>query len=160
MTDTAITKIMTLNNISEWNKKDLAQLAHESVAEVAENGGDTLALLAMAAKLEHYAGEVKKAAKQRGINDLAKFGKGGTMVGGVALMLKETGVTYDYSADHNWLRINGEIERLDEHLTLCENRLKATPPEGIIMTDELTGELYKAYPPVRTARESIQATIK
>ncbi|MBC3785746.1 hypothetical protein [Spirosoma utsteinense] len=158
-TQASISQILTLNNIGGWTKKDLTELAKASVDDVAENGQDTLALLALAAKLEHFAGEVKKSAKGRGVADLAKYGKGAVAISGVKLQIKETGVSYDYSADPVWVSLNVQLEHAKDNLAAQEKTLKGLPYEGKMMVDEVTGDLYRAYPPAKSAKESIQATI-
>ncbi len=156
---TTATQVLTLNNIGVWNKKELTELAQTSVAEMAECGDDVLGLLALAAKLEHFAGEIKRVAKDRGIDDLAKWGKSGVSKSGVVLVPKEVGVTYDYSRDPIWVRQTGQIAQLDEQLARRETLLKSLPVEGQLQVDEETSEIFRAYPPLRTGRESIQATI-
>lgn len=156
---TAITQILTLQNIGAWSKKDLLQLAVESVNDVAENGEDVLGLLAMAAKLELFAGEVKKAAKDRGIEDLAKYGKGGVAKGGVKLVLAETGVKYFYGGDDAWSIRNKAVEESTEKRKEWENFLLGLPQGGMVIADPETGVEYHAYPPAREGKESIKATI-
>ncbi|GAB3948416.1 hypothetical protein GCM10028805_22750 [Spirosoma harenae] len=159
METNAVTQVLTLNRIGDWNKKDLTELAKASVDEVAENGEDTLALLAMAAKLEHFAGEVKKAAKDRGITDLAKYDKSSVAKGGVQLALKETGVNYDYSNDPVWSQLDAAVKLAEKARKEHEELLKKLPSGGMGLTHPETGETYLAYRPLRTAKESITATI-
>ncbi|GAB3550296.1 hypothetical protein [Spirosoma fluminis] len=159
METNAVSQVLTLNNISGWSKKELSELAAVSVADVAENGEDTLALLALAAKLEHFAGEVKKAAKAAGIQDLAKYGREPVTKSGVKLVLKETGVSYDYSNDSIWLLYDERVKQAEACRKEHEELLKKIPRSGLGVTDPTTGETYLAYPPLRKASESIQATI-
>ena len=156
---TQISQVLALTNISTWSKKDLSELATASVDEVADNGEDVLGLLALSAKLEFYAGEVKKAAKSRGIADLARYGKAGFAKGGVKLQVAETGVSYDYSHDPAW-----QLRKADETAKTVlrkewEDVLRSLPTGGMVISDPDTGELYHAYPPAKTGQESIKATI-
>lgn len=157
--NTAITQVLTFQNIGAWSKKDLTELAQASVDDVAETGEDVLGLIALAAKLEHYAGEVKKAAKAAGINDLAKYGRAGVAKGGVKLVLKETGVRYDYSQDRTWQIRNQTTQEATAKRKEWEDLLSVIPKGGMVITDPDTGEEYHAYAPARTGTESIQATI-
>lgn len=145
--------------IGEWSKQHLTSYAKASVAELAENGEDVLTLLSLAAKLEHYAGEVKKAAKEAGLEELARYGREGVAKSGVKLLIKEVGVNYSYERDSVWVQRMADVDAANTLLADWEQILKKMPPEGMIISDPETGELYRAYPPVKTARESIQATI-
>ncbi len=126
---------------------------------MAETGQDTLALLALAAKAGTLRRRSQKAAKGRGVEDLAKYGKEAVAISGVKLQIKETGVTYDYSADPVWVSLNVQLEHAKDNVSAQEKVLKGLPYEGKMMVDEVTGDLYRAYPPAKSAKESIQATI-
>ncbi|WP_018622051.1 hypothetical protein [Spirosoma luteum] len=158
--ETALTSLVTLENIGKWSKKDLSNIARKNVGDVADNGGDTLSLLALAAKLEHFAKEVKEAAKSRGIADLALYGKDGVAKEGVKLLIREVGVTNDYTKDEVWNELLAVADAAQEKLAQHENLLKALPHGGMVIAHPDTGIMYLAFPPVKQGRESIQATIQ
>lgn len=159
MQNKAVTQVLTLTNISGWTKRELTDLATASVAEIADNGDDVLSLLALSAKLEHFAKEVKDAAKERGITDLSKYGREGVAKQGVKLAIKEVGVRYDYSADPIWQLRDEAVKSATASRKEWETLLSAVPVGGMVVADPDTGSEYHAHRPARTASESITATI-
>jgi len=150
---------LSLTGLSELSKKQLTIKAEETALDVYEQGGDGLSLISVASKVKHFATELEKAAKNVGLSDLEKYEKTGVAKEGVQLKIKETGVNYDYSADPVWRRLMGEVNAAKGKLAEWEEFLKKIPREGQSITDENSGEIYTARPPVRTAKTSIEATI-
>ncbi|RIV23644.1 hypothetical protein DYU11_11730 [Fibrisoma montanum] len=151
--------VIKLQHLTDLSKSDLAIMAAATVEYAVEGGHDTLALLGLATKLELYAAEVKKQAKTAALNELATYGKGGVAKAGVKLQLAEVGVSYDYTHDPVWQSRNADVTAAKSLLKDWEELLKKIPHGGMVISDPDTGEEYTAHPLLRTAEESIKASI-
>lgn len=143
------------------NKKEITQIAKDRANYLVENGEDTEREYAQAEIIKTYATEFQKALKSSKsfIDGITAIGKGGVTKEGVTLTYSETG-EYDYSSDPVWQRLNDEVEQAKKKLKEHQELLKKVPVGGKMMLDESTGEMYRAYRPVRLVADTIKATIK
>ncbi|ARK08900.1 hypothetical protein A6C57_00455 [Fibrella sp. ES10-3-2-2] len=143
-----------------FDKTVLTAFAREYVAELVENGGDVLSLLAQAAKLELLAEELKEQAKKAALEEVRQYGKEGVSKGGVSMIVKESGVKYDYTIDPTWANLNATVVEATKARQQHETYLKALPYEGTTYTCDATGNMYRAYPPAKRAGETVFLEIK
>lgn len=76
--------------------------------------------------------------------------------------IKEAGTKYDFS-QCNDLHLQALYQlqnQTDESIKAKESFLKTVPQEGVLITDEFTGETYKVYPPSKTSTTTVSVTLK
>lgn len=152
--------LITPPDLTRQTKAELVAYADNWVTTRAQEGWDLLEPLAAAAKMELLASAIKDKAKQAALTEVGQYGRQGVTRSGVAMILKEAGVTYDYSNDRVWCELNRTVLAALEQRKEQETFLKSIPPEGCLCVDESTGEEYRAYPPLRSASDGIQLSIK
>ncbi|MEZ0485431.1 hypothetical protein [Fibrella aquatica] len=141
-------------------KKELAQFATEFVRQLVEDGGDSISLLAQAARLEFLATCLKESAKTATIEEVRAYGKEGINRYGVSMTVKESGTKYDYSLNPTWANLNAVVAQATEARKQHETYLKAIPYTGTMYTDESTGDTFRVYPPAKKAGETVFLEIK
>ncbi|GAA4464116.1 hypothetical protein GCM10023189_42920 [Nibrella saemangeumensis] len=146
--------------LASADKQEIIDRAQHFVARIEEEGGDSLAVLALAAKLELLAKEIKQAAKEASEREMQQYGRQILTKHGVELQTRETGVKLDYSLDAVWQQLNAEALAAQAKVKEWENTLKKLPRSGLLIAHPDTGEMYHAYPPARRATETICVTIK
>ena len=155
--------ITTINvnqlSFSESGKQTILTYADTLVATYTESGYDTLHLLAEAAKLELLAARIKEQAKVASLPDVSQYSKQGITKLGVSMVVKEVGVSYDYSADPLWVALKALETSATQDRKDHEEYLKRLPACGKPTIDPTTGELYRAYPPLRKASDGVVLTI-
>ncbi len=141
-------------------KEQLAAFALTFVNQLVEEGGDSIGLLAQAARLEYVAACMKEAAKTATIEEVRSYGKAGITRYSVTLIVKEAGVKYDYSGDPTWTKLNASVTSATEARKAHECYLKSLPYGGRMYVCEETGDMYRAYPPGKRAGETVFVEIK
>jgi len=73
----------------------------------------------------------------------------------------EVGTKYDFSVCNDVILTNHEkeLEKAEFMVTNRKGFLKNVPPEGLIITDALTGETWTVYPPSKTSTSSYKITL-
>lgn len=76
--------------------------------------------------------------------------------------VKEVGTKYDWSAcnDAELQRLEWEAETAAKALKNRQEFLKKAPQDGVIVTNEQTGETEKIYPPSKSSTTSVAVTLK
>jgi hypothetical protein len=146
--------------LTEATKAELLEYADTLVATHRDEGYDVLGLLAEAAKLELLATRIKEKAKAAASDEIALYGRKGTMKLGVEMLVKEVGVSYDYSSDRVWAELNKTVAEATATRKAQESLLRTIPYEGRIMMDEGTGEEYRVYPPAKSASDGVTLSVK
>lgn len=126
---------------SGTSKTAIAALAAQAVSEAIETG-NPIAAAEIIAALETFVKSVKDAPgfKEAVREELEKNGGKITTPSGAKLELAETGVSYDYSHDPEWVTLNNEIADLTEQRKALEERMRSIAP-GKMSVDKETGEV-------------------
>lgn len=76
--------------------------------------------------------------------------------------IKEVGTKYDFSNcnDAKLCMLEQRAEAASKELKERQDWLKKMPQDGVIVTDELTGETEKVFPPAKTSTTSIAVSLK
>ena len=76
--------------------------------------------------------------------------------------IKEVGVKYDFSKCEDIVlnRLYDEQERINKLVKYRETMLKTVSENGMIVTDEETGETFTVYPPSKSSTTSVAVTLK
>lgn len=76
--------------------------------------------------------------------------------------IKEVGVKYDWSKceDPRLIELMGQEQAIKEAIKLRQSFLQGAPEEGVLITDEETGETCKVYPPVKSSTTSVVVMLK
>lgn len=74
----------------------------------------------------------------------------------------EVGTKYDYEVcqDTVWEMLNSQINGLVEQRKQREKFLQTVPVKGLVVTDELSGETVKIYPPSKSSTSTIAVKLK
>lgn len=123
------------------NKKQIAQLAAQSVDHVLEDGNVFEVAEALAA-MEEFVKSVRKDERyvQFMREELDKH-NGRTMThSGARIESCEAGVSYDYSGNGEWRMLEEQIRELQQQKKAVEERLKRLAP-GRMSVDPETGEV-------------------
>lgn len=91
-----------------------------------------------------------------------KFGAKSFELMGAKVEMKEVGTSYDYSMcdDPKIANLHSQLEVLKEEVKARETFLQNLPKEGLLVTDEESGETSKIYPPAKKSTTSVVVTLK
>ncbi|MBO0947226.1 hypothetical protein [Fibrella forsythiae] len=142
------------------SKTKLAEFAQEFVTQLVEDGGDSISMLAEAGRMEFLAKCLKDAAKVATLEEVRQYGKEGITRYGVTMTVKPSGTQYDYTLNPTWQNLNAKVIEATKARTAHETYLKALPYEGRMYVCDDTGDMYRAYPPAKTAGETVFLEIK
>lgn len=147
------------NGLSKAAIKDMAAATVHSVSE----SGNTLQVAEALAAMEAYIKEIKatESFKDYVREEAVKFGKVYTSPSGAKIEIAETGTKYDYSQcnDIVLVAMNSSLAELQEKIKDRESFVKVLPTEGIELIDEVTGEVYRVFPPSKTSTSSYKVTL-
>ena len=139
--------------------KSMAQQAIESVKET----GNVLKVAEAISAMEAFIKEVKadESFKEYAREEISKYPKGYTSNSGAKLECIEAGTKYDYSqcGDTVHAMYSQQLMSVQNSLKDREKFLQAVPLEGMLITDELTGETCKIYPPSKSSTSSYKITL-
>jgi hypothetical protein len=149
----------TLPSIGEGlGKKQIADLAKQSVSKVLEQG-NVFAVAEALAAMEEFVKNVRK--DERFVDflreELDKHRGRLTTSSGARVETCEAGVTYDYSSNGEWRELDQQIRLLTEQRKAVEERLRTMPP-GRMAVDPETGEVLEG--PVKTSKSTYRITLK
>jgi hypothetical protein len=76
--------------------------------------------------------------------------------------IKEVGSKYNYSQcnDATHVELSNQLLDISTKLKNREDYLKAIPIEGVLITDENTGEVSKIYPPSKSSTTAVAVSLK
>jgi hypothetical protein len=149
----------TLPSISEGlSKKQIADLAEQSVHNVLEEGNVFQVAEALAA-MEEFVKNVRK--DERFVEflreELTKHRGRLTTNSGARIETCEAGVMYDYSNNGEWRELEQQIKMLTEQRKAVEEKLRKLVP-GRMAVDPETGEVLEG--PIKTSKSTYRITLK
>jgi hypothetical protein len=138
-------------------KAQIGQAACSLVDTLLENGNVLLAAEGLSA-MEAFAKEVKADPRftEYVREELAKTGGKYTTTSGAKVEIKETGVSYDYTSNPQWVELNDQVKAAEEKRKALEERLKKIPA-GKMLVDEETGETLIG--PAKSSKSSYAVTL-
>jgi hypothetical protein len=94
-------------------------------------------------------------------SEITKYGKSFTTPRGAKFELFEAGTKYYYDKTNDPVLqlLERQLQYDKEQLEKRQEFLKGVPTEGMLITDEETGETYKVYPPYKTSTSSFKVTL-
>ena len=103
---------------------------------------------------EVYKNEVLDAASRYGGKSFEAFN--------AKFQVKETGVKYDYSnCNDSYLNdLQQQYDSIGEKIKERQKMLQTLPQEGILFTDQTSGDTYTIYPPAKSSTTSVAVTLK
>ncbi|MGN6399350.1 MAG: hypothetical protein ACTHMD_02785 [Flavisolibacter sp.] len=139
------------------NKKQIAELAMQSVANVLEEGNVFQVAEALAA-MEEFTKAVRK---NEGYieflrEELAKHNGRLTTTSGAKIEICEAGVSYDYSHSAEWREIEEAIQFLQTKKKAVEEKLRKIAP-GRMAVDPETGEVMEGA--FKTSKSTYRITL-
>ena len=148
----------TLPSISEGlSKKQIADLAEQSVNNVLEEGNVLQVAEALAA-MEEFVKNVRK--DERFVDflrdELNKNRGRLTTNSGARIETCEAGVMYDYSANGEWRELDHQIKILTDKRKAVEEKLRKLAP-GRMAVDPETGEVLEG--PLKTSKSTYRITL-
>ncbi len=141
--DSAAPQLLTKANIQSFAEKFIS-----SVTEGHENPLKTAAILS---GLETAIKAIREGIKDVVVTECKEAGKG--QYNGVKIETMEAGGKYDFATckDVIYNGLAAEMEALDIKVKERQKFLKALPKDGLTITDEGSGETWKAMPPIKPA---------
>jgi hypothetical protein len=138
-------------------KKQIAELADQSVSSVLEEGNVFHVAEALAA-MEEFVKNVRK--DERFVEflreELIKHRGRLTTNSGARIETCEAGVSYDYSSNGEWKELDEQIRILSEQRKGVEEKLRKVAP-GRIAVDPETGEVIEG--PIKTSKSTYRITL-
>jgi hypothetical protein len=145
-----------------YTKTQLKIAADTVVNDIIENGNALPAAEALSA-MENFVKEVKGNKQYIDFvrDEIAKHGKVANTGSGTKIELAEVGTKYDFSRCEypKIIELQKQIDELEAELSSHKDFLKTVPLSGLLVSDEITGEMYKVYPPSKTSTSSYKVTI-
>lgn len=139
------------------NKKQIAELAMQSVTNLLEEGNVFQVAEALAA-MEEFTKAVRK--NERYIEflreELVKHNGRLTTTSGAKIEICEAGVSYDYSHNAEWREIEDAIKFLQEKKKEVEEKLRKVAP-GRMAVDPETGEVIEGA--FKTSKSTYRITL-
>jgi hypothetical protein len=138
-------------------KKQIAELADQSVSNVLEEGNVFQVAEALAA-MEEFVKNVRKDERfvQFLRDELAKHHGRLVTTSGAKVELCEAGVSYDYSNNGEWRELDEQIKLLTEQRKAVEEKLRTVAP-GRMAVDPETGEVIEA--PMKSSKSTYRITL-
>ena len=148
----------TLPSISEvLSKKQIAEMADQSVSTVLERGNVFEVAEALAA-MEEFVKNVRK--DERFVeflrDELTKHRGRLTTNSGAKIEVCEAGVNYDYSGNGEWRELDQQIKMLTDQRRAVEENLRKLAP-GRMAVDPETGEVLEG--PLKTSKSTYRITL-
>lgn len=138
-------------------KTKIKELADSSVSIVLEEG-NCFEVAEVISSMEDFIKSVRS--DERFINylrdELQKNNGKLTLPSGAKLEVCETGVTYNYSNNPEWVELETKVKELTEKKKELEEKLKRIPA-GKILVDETTGESLVG--PAKTSKSNYKLTL-
>jgi hypothetical protein len=148
----------TLPSISEGlSKKQIAEMADQSVSTVLERGNVFEVAEALAA-MEEFVKNVRK--DERFVEflreELTKHRGRLITNSGARIEVCEAGVGYDYSSNGEWRELDQQIKTLTDQRKSVEEKLRKLAP-GRMAVDPETGEVLEG--PLKTSKSTYRITL-
>lgn len=153
-----LAQLNTLPSIQEGlTKKQIADLADESVGQVLEDGNVFQVAEALAA-MEEFVKTVRKDERyvQFLRDELVKYHGRLITASGAKIEMCEAGVTYDYSGNAEWREIEAARYEIERRKKALEEKLRLLSP-GRVAVDPDTGEMLEG--PQKTSKSTYRITL-
>ena len=139
------------------SKKQLADMAEESVGRVLEDGNVFQVAEALAA-MEEFVKTVRKDERyvQFLRDELAKHHGRLVTASGAKIEMCEAGVVYDYSGNAEWRELEAARHEIERRKKAVEEKLRLLAP-GRVAVDPETGEMLDG--PQKTSKSSYRITL-
>lgn len=139
------------------SKKQIANLADESVGHVLEDGNVFQVAEALAA-MEEFVKTVRKDERyiQYLRDELAKHHGRLVTASGSKIEACEAGVSYDYSSNAEWRELEAERFEIERRKRALEEKLRIFAP-GRVAVDPETGEMLEG--PLKTSKSTYRITL-
>jgi hypothetical protein len=151
---------MENNALIIQDTRSVADIVASARNNIIEGNIDPMQALAVLTSFERAIEQVKNDPQVRDIclRELSKYGKQGATIGEFTFTEAEAGVKYDYSqcGCSEYAELIAQRAEIDAHIKEWEKVLKSMPATGL--ADPNTGEML--YPPVKSSKTIIKATIK
>jgi len=151
--------IIPASEIKSLNKKEIIELASNTVASFDSSVNDPIEVLAIISKAGLFLETVEKGIKAEALNELQKTYAGKHIMLGIEFAEAEVGVKYDFSENAKWVELNEQIEKLNEKRKDLEAFIK-TLKSKTVTVDEETGEAIEWFPASKSSTTQIKKTIK
>jgi hypothetical protein len=148
----------TLPSITDGlSKKQIADLAEQSVNNVLEQGNVFQVAEALAA-MEEFVKNIRKDERFVAFlrDELTKHRGRLTTSSGARIEVCEAGVAYDYSSNAEWKELDQQIKILIEQRKIVEENLRKLAP-GRMVVDPETGEVLEG--PIKTSKSTYRITL-
>jgi hypothetical protein len=138
------------------DKKGIVKLG-QTVADDIINTGEVNPLEAKVfiKRMMAFLEEVDKRIGDAAHSEAMKYNEKTFELHGAEVNVCDTYVKYDYSQDHEWIRLNMAETEVALKRKDRENYLKALR-EPVTVVDEDSGEVQKVFPAVRMAKEGVK----
>jgi hypothetical protein len=139
------------------SKKQIADLADESVGHVLEEG-DVFQVAETLAAMEEFVKTVRKDERyvQFLRDELAKHQGRLVTASGAKIELCEAGISYDYTGNVEWLGLEAERFEIERRKKALEEKLRLLAP-GRVAVDPETGEVLEG--PQKTSKSTYRITL-
>ncbi|HUC80831.1 MAG TPA: hypothetical protein VMR70_07935 [Flavisolibacter sp.] len=139
------------------SKKQIANLADESVGHLLEEGNVFQVAEALAA-MEEFVKTVRKDERyiQYLRDELAKHQGRLVTASGAKIEACEAGVSYDYSSNAEWRELEAERFEIERRKRSLEEKLRILAP-GRVAVDPETGEMLEG--PLKTSKSTYRITL-
>jgi hypothetical protein len=139
------------------SKKQIADLAEQSVNNVLEQGNVFQVAEALAA-MEEFVKNIRKDERFVAFlrDELTKHRGRLTTSSGARIEVCEAGVAYDYSSNAEWKELDQQIKILIEQRKIVEENLRKLAP-GRMVVDPETGEVLEG--PIKTSKSTYRITL-
>jgi len=143
------------------DKSSLVNFAATVINSVHDGNEDALKVQVLLKKQEFVLEKIKEGIKENVKTAASKYGEKPFIYANAECHLTPTSTTYDFEAcgDPELVRLLLEFEKIKFKLDQRKEWLKTMPnPETIL--NEITGETYTVYPPVRRSSLGLKVSLK
>jgi len=143
------------------DKSSLVNFAATVINSVHDGNEDALKVQVLLKKQEFVLEKIKEGIKENVKTAASKFGEKPFMYANSECHLTPTSTVFDYEAcgDPELVRLQLEFEKIKFKLDQRKEWLKTMPnPETIV--NEISGEVYTVYPPIKRSSLGLKVTLK
>jgi len=144
-------------DVLEMSKSEINGMANMLVNNFDESSKDPIKMLAFVTKMKTMLDTIEKGLIDKSMNELHSY-NGKHFAFGIDFQIAEVGTKYDYSHNTQWVKIQDQINDLEEKRKEVETFIKSlTHP--ITQVDEETGEAIQWFPASKTSTTTIKKRI-
>lgn len=145
---------------STLSKTSIVNAARTAATEAVESGQiDALRMRISIKRMMLYLKSFDECLEEAAMQEAEQFGMKEFHEFGASLQVKELGVRYDYSNTPYWNALNEAAKQAAQPLRELEKKLQKLEISEEL-TDEQTGEVFQAMPPVKKSKTGISITLK